>query len=171
MNAQTTTPQPGDTIYAEWAVGPAQRGSGWVDVRQAKNLTAYTVGEPLGLTMTVVLPSGGHITIREGDYLTEADMRAAEEAIWNADPTVEDRFEEVYADETNDCTGAARAAEVARSRELNGATPHGLAADYAKHGNAWPFSGDHLNTVDIREEVYTPGVGWESGDVIGRARR
>ena len=78
---------------------------------------------------------------------------------------------ELYEDETNDCTGALRAVECSRLRDFTQASPHTLAADYAKHGNAWPFSGDHLNTVDVREAVYTPGVGWETGDVIGRARR
>lgn len=50
------------------------------------------------------------------------------------------------------------------------ATPASLQADYEKHGNAWPFSGDHLGAQHVREEVYTPGVGREPGDVIGRVR-
>ncbi|QOP64818.1 hypothetical protein SEA_DELAGARZA_59 [Microbacterium phage DelaGarza] len=68
-------------------------------------------------------------------------------------------------------TPGALAAECAMSRDFNHfASPESLQADYEKHGNAWPFSGDHLGAQHVREEVYTPGVGVEPGDVIGRVR-
>lgn len=105
--------------------------------------------------------------------LSQADYEMVCAAQWNADPSVpvEDRFEEVYDDETNDCTGAARAIECAMSRDFSRyLSPSDLQADYDKHGNAWPFSGDHLGAQFEREQVYTPGVGVEPGDVIGRVR-
>ena len=74
-------------------------------------------------------------------------------------------------DEGEQLTNAQTAAECARLRDFLGSQPVYLAADYAKHGNAWPFSGDHLNTIDIRDEYYVDGYGWEQGDVIGRERR
>ncbi|QDK02421.1 hypothetical protein SEA_NUCCI_28 [Microbacterium phage Nucci] len=59
----------GTTVYAEWAVGPAQRGSGWVDPRQATNLKEWTiVGELLPGTYLVGLPKGGTITLRPGQF-------------------------------------------------------------------------------------------------------
>lgn len=74
-------------------------------------------------------------------------------------------------DEGTQLTNAQTARECAMLRDFLGSQPVYLAANYAKHGNAWPFSGDHLNTIDIREEYYVAGVGAEQGDVIGRERR
>ena len=106
--------------------------------------------------------------MNSNDDMSQADYEMVCAAQWNADPSVpvEDRFEEVYADETNDCTAGARARECAKSRDLVWTGPHNLQEDYARHGNAWPFSGDHLGTYDVREE-YENG---EQGDVIGRER-
>ncbi|WIC90082.1 hypothetical protein SEA_TEDRO_15 [Microbacterium phage Tedro] len=80
-------------------------------------------------------------------------------------------LEELMAEDEGNLTNAQAAAECARLREFLGSEPVYLAADYAKHGNAWPFSGDHLNTIDVREDVYVDGYGWDTGDVIGRSRR
>ena len=74
-------------------------------------------------------------------------------------------------DEGTQLTNAQTARECAMLRDFLNSQPVYLAADYAKHGNAWPFSGDHLNTIDIRDEYYVAGVGTEQGDVIGRERR
>ncbi|QLF84497.1 hypothetical protein SEA_RIE18_15 [Microbacterium phage Rie18] len=78
---------------------------------------------------------------------------------------------ELMAEDEGDLAPAKLAAERAMLRDFLGSQPVYLAADYAKHGNAWPFSGDHLNTIDIRENIYVDGYGWDSGDVIGRERR
>ncbi|UYL85308.1 hypothetical protein SEA_HAGER_15 [Microbacterium phage Hager] len=78
---------------------------------------------------------------------------------------------ELMAEDEGDLAPAKLAAECAMLRDFLGSQPVYLAADYAKHGNAWPFSGDHLNTIDIREDVYVDGYGWDTGDVIGRERR
>lgn len=80
-------------------------------------------------------------------------------------------LEELMAEDEGNLNNAKAAAECARLREFLGSEPVYLAADYAKHGNAWPFSGDHLNTIDVREDVYVYGYGWDTGDVIGRSRR
>lgn len=74
-------------------------------------------------------------------------------------------------DEGTQLTNAQTARECAMLRDFLSSQPVYLAADYAKHGNAWPFSGDHLNTIDIRDEYYVAGVGIEQGDVISRERR
>lgn len=66
---------------------------------------------------------------------------------------------------------AATAREVATLREFTHSTAEALVADYAKHGNDWPVSGDHLDTVNLREDVYVDGYGWDTGDIIGRERR
>jgi len=66
---------------------------------------------------------------------------------------------------------AATAREVATLREFTHSTADALAADHAKRGNEWPVSGDHLDTINIREEYYVPGYGTEQGDIIGRERR
>lgn len=73
-------------------------------------------------------------------------------------------------DEGTQLTNAQTARECAMLRDFWSSQPGYLAADYAKHGNAWPFSGDHLGIYEIRDEYYVDGVGWEQGDVIGRER-
>lgn len=105
--------------------------------------------------------------------LSQADFDLVCEAQWNADPSVptEDRFQEVYEDEDEHLGHTETARECAMSRDFNHfASPASLQADYDKHGNAWPFSGDHLGTQHVRDEYHVPGYGWESGDVIGRVR-
>lgn len=71
----------------------------------------------------------------------------------------------------SDLTPAQVAREVAMSREFTQNTAEALNVDYARHQNDWPVSGDHLNTIDLREDRYIAGYGWEAGDVIGRDRR
>lgn len=83
----------------------------------------------------------------------------------------EQALEALLSEDEGQLTNAQIAREVAKLRDFLNSQPVYLAADYAKHGNAWPFSGDHLNTIDIREEYYVAGVGTEQGDVIGRERR
>lgn len=74
-------------------------------------------------------------------------------------------------DEGTQLTNAQTARECAMLRDFLNSQPVYLAADYDKHGNAWPFSGDHLGIYEIRDEYYVAGVGTEQGDVIGRERR
>lgn len=60
----------GTIVYAKWAVGPAQRGSGWLDPRFVEGpLDAWTiVGELLPGTYMVGVPGGGSITLRPGQF-------------------------------------------------------------------------------------------------------
>lgn len=78
---------------------------------------------------------------------------------------------ELMAEDEGNLTNEKLAIECAMLRDFLGSQPVYLANDYAKHGNAWPFSGDHLNTVFVREDVYIDGYGWDSGDITGRERR
>lgn len=76
-----TTPTPqvqvGDTIYAKWAVGPAQAGSGWVDPRYYQGeLDAWVVAEVWAYGYMVKLPRGGHISIYDGQFETEPRQAA-----------------------------------------------------------------------------------------------
>ncbi|QNJ55637.1 hypothetical protein SEA_FREDDIEHG_14 [Microbacterium phage FreddieHg] len=80
-------------------------------------------------------------------------------------------LEELMAEDEGNLTNEKRAIECAQLRDFNQADAFVLGADYKRHGNAWPFSGDHLNTIDVCEDVYVDGYGWDSGDVIGRSRR
>lgn len=77
---------------------------------------------------------------------------------------------QLLAEDEGNLGAAARAVECAMLRDFLDATPRNLQADYDKHHNAWPFSGDHLGARHIREEYYVPGYGTEQGDVIGRER-
>lgn len=79
--------------------------------------------------------------------------------------------EALLAEDEGNLSNDKLAIECAMLRDFLNSDPAYLAEDYAKHGNAWPFSGDHLGTYFVREDVYTPGVGHEPGDVIGRERR
>lgn len=60
----------GDVILAEWAVGPAQRGSGWVAPRFANNLSRWVIVEVWAFGYSVAIPdNGGTIAIRDGEFI------------------------------------------------------------------------------------------------------
>lgn len=76
-------------------------------------------------------------------------------------------IEVLLSEDEGDLSNDKLAIECAMLRDFLSSSPAYLANDYARHGNAWPFSGDHLNTYFIRE---TTEAG-DPGDVIGRDRR
>jgi hypothetical protein len=62
----------GDTVYAQWAVGSVQQGSGWVDLRFATNLEAWTITDVWAFGYCVQAhPGGVHIAIHDGQFETE----------------------------------------------------------------------------------------------------
>lgn len=66
--ASTPRPKVGDVVYARWAVGPAQRGSGWIDPRQADELDAWTIDRVWAFGYHVQVPNGGAISISDGQF-------------------------------------------------------------------------------------------------------
>ncbi|QLF84338.1 hypothetical protein SEA_KARATE_14 [Microbacterium phage Karate] len=138
------------------------------------------VAKPACLPYTVLTPTGKDPTmnaqITTDDILAKAFdiIEAAGFRTYSAEEMAAVKaqaLEELMAEDEGNLTNAKRAIDCAQLRDFLGSQPGHLAADYAKHGNAWPFSGDHLNTHDVRQEIYIEGYGWESGDVIGRERR
>lgn len=108
--------------------------------------------------------------ITEQDILVKAyDLLEDGRSYTTADFSLlkEEALEALLAEDERDVANAVRARECAKLRDFKDAPAAVLAADYAKRGNAWPFSGDHLNTYDIYEEL----ANGEQGDVVGRVRR
>lgn len=80
-------------------------------------------------------------------------------------------FADQHQDNYFDAEEAEVAAHTAQSKFSREVTVGSLIRDHERFPDtAFPFSGDHLGAFSHREEHYTRGVGWESGEEVRRER-
>lgn len=68
-----TFPKVGDTVFAKWAVGPAQRGSGWLSPQHVEGpLDPWVICHVWAFGYYVQVPGGGQISITDSQFEMEA---------------------------------------------------------------------------------------------------